>query len=390
MHSNPSMLEIHAPFLEDVVWGSSGIRNVPCEHTRRSARLSRLLLHESTPERKHTFSTSGRADVSTIFLSLPAVLPRRGHAEGYLSSLRHGAAAVRSAAAVHHPVPRLKQAQTQRATQVSGPEDAHHLRLRGARCAHGMHSKAHWLHLSLDSHDYWLLVFQEFTAIYITVEYDPKEASPSTNVCSGGVFICVIRIPYHVFGSVRAYVWPNVLVSVSQHPIIWMLSLYLYIQLRDGWTQQDPEHCDPLHEEGSGFCGCNINLGLTFSFNISPLLRNKNCFKGNIQFGFHILVEKTRKKLCYAAFQGCLILVLVSLRSTQCHVGDSGPQIHYHFKTHCSNQTTGRRICANLMFMHPWLKHLQRCDMSRFNGAESKLNTHMSVFCVGVGSMVLL
>lgn len=78
------------------------------------------------------------------------------------------------------------------------------------------------------------------------------------------------------------------------------------------------------------------------------------------------------------------------LRSTRCHVGDSGQQIHYHFKTHRSNQTTGRRICANLVFMCPWLKHLQPCDMSRFNGAESKLDTRVSVFCVGAGRMLLL
>lgn len=90
------------------------------------------------------------SDVSKIFPSLPAVVAaRRGSRRGYLSSLRHGAAAVGSAAAVHHLVPRLEQTQAQRATQVPGPKDAHHLRLRGA---HGMQSHALWLHLSLGSH----------------------------------------------------------------------------------------------------------------------------------------------------------------------------------------------------------------------------------------------
>lgn len=71
---------------------------------------------------------------------------------GYLSSLRHGAAAVGSAAAVHHPVPRLEQAQAQRATQVPRPEDAHHLRV--TRGAHRMQSHAVWLRVSLRSHVY--------------------------------------------------------------------------------------------------------------------------------------------------------------------------------------------------------------------------------------------
>lgn len=63
------------------------------------------------------------------------------------------------------------------------------------------------------------------------MEYDPKEASSSANVCSSGVITLVIRIPYQEYGSVRAYAWPNVLVSVSQHPT--MLSPYFYLQPRD-------------------------------------------------------------------------------------------------------------------------------------------------------------
>lgn len=62
--------------------------------------------------------------------------------------------------------------------------------------------------------------------------------------------------------------------------------------------------CDPLHGERSGLCGCNINLSLTFSFNISSLLRNTNCFKGNIQFGFHILVEKNKEEIVLCCFPG--------------------------------------------------------------------------------------
>lgn len=46
------------------------------------------------------------------------------------------------------------------------------------------------------------------------------------------------------------------------------------------------------------------------------------------------------------------------------------------------NQTTGKRICANLVFMSPWLKHLQSCDMNRLSRAEMKLGTYVSVLCV--------
>lgn len=98
--------------------------------------------------------------------------------------------------------------------------------------------------------------------LYTTVEYDSKGASPSTNVCSGGTRL--IRIPYHKFRSVRAYVWPNVLVTVNQHQTIWMLSLYLYIRPRDGWTQQDPEHWDPLHGEGS----VSVDVTLTSAWHL--------------------------------------------------------------------------------------------------------------------------
>lgn len=63
-------------------------------------------------------------------------------------------------------------------------------------------------------------------------------------------------------------------------------------------------------------------------------------------------------------------------------MGNPGPQIHYHFKTRCSNQTTGKRIYANLVFMSPWLKHLQSCDTNRLSRAEMKLGTYVSVLRV--------
>lgn len=90
---------------------------------------------------------NARSDACTVFRW---TAPRS--CGGYLGPLRHGAAAVGSAAAVHHPVPRLEQAQAQGATQVPRPEDAHHL--RGARGAHRMQSHAVWPHISLHSHVY--------------------------------------------------------------------------------------------------------------------------------------------------------------------------------------------------------------------------------------------
>lgn len=152
MRSHPSTSEIrHAPFLADAVRGSSGIRSVPCERTRRSARLSRLLLRESPPEKK------------TRVNPVSARRPNRGGggAGGYLSSLRHGTAAGRSAAAVHHPVPRLEQAQAQGATQVPGPEDAHRL---GLRVTQRMQGHALWLPPSLRCHVYRLSGKQEVAA----------------------------------------------------------------------------------------------------------------------------------------------------------------------------------------------------------------------------------
>lgn len=127
------------------------------------------------------------------------------------------------------------------------------------------------------------------------VEYDPKEASPSKNVCSNGVITHAIRRPYHQFGSVGARVWPIVLVSVSQHPTIRMLSLYLYIPPRDGLTQQDPEDSDPRRREGFSLCGSTISPQLTFSLNVSSLLRNTSCFEHNIQFGFSHSSGKKKK-----------------------------------------------------------------------------------------------
>lgn len=74
------------------------------------------------------------------------------HAVSYLSSWRHGAAAVGSAAAVHHPVARLEQAQAQGAPQVAGPEDTQRLWKRGSCCAHRTQGHILRLHLSLFFH----------------------------------------------------------------------------------------------------------------------------------------------------------------------------------------------------------------------------------------------
>lgn len=65
----------------------------------------------------------------------------------YLSSLRHGATAVRSAAAIDHPVASLVKAQAQRAPEVPGPKDAQRLLLRCICCTQRRQRHA-LLHLS--------------------------------------------------------------------------------------------------------------------------------------------------------------------------------------------------------------------------------------------------
>ncbi len=65
----------------------------------------------------------------------------------YLSSLRQGATAVGSAAAVHNPVARLEQTLAQRAPKVPSPKDTQQLLLRGSCCAQRTQRHALWLHL---------------------------------------------------------------------------------------------------------------------------------------------------------------------------------------------------------------------------------------------------
>lgn len=65
----------------------------------------------------------------------------------YLSSLRHRAAAVRSSAAIDHPVASLEKAQAQRSPKVPGPKDAQRLLLRCSCCTQRRQRHA-LLHLS--------------------------------------------------------------------------------------------------------------------------------------------------------------------------------------------------------------------------------------------------
>lgn len=97
----------------------------------------------------------------------------------YQRSLRHRATAVRSAAAVHHPVARLEETQAQRPPQVSSPKDTQHRWLRGSCYTHWMQQHTLWLALTLFSHVYRLSEDCWSSLLYTTVEYDPYEASPS-------------------------------------------------------------------------------------------------------------------------------------------------------------------------------------------------------------------
>lgn len=90
----------------------------------------------------------------------------------YLSSLRQGATAVRSAAAIHHPVARLKQTQAQRPPQVPSPEDTQQLWQRGSCCTQRMQRHTLWLHLPLYFHVYRLSLNCSSSLLYTAVEYD--------------------------------------------------------------------------------------------------------------------------------------------------------------------------------------------------------------------------
>ncbi|KAF3839809.1 hypothetical protein F7725_018526 [Dissostichus mawsoni] len=60
---------------------------------------------------------------------------------------RQGATAVRSAAAIHHPVATLEQTLAQRSSKVPSPKDTQQLLLRGSCGAQGTQQHALWLHL---------------------------------------------------------------------------------------------------------------------------------------------------------------------------------------------------------------------------------------------------
>lgn len=154
--------------------------------------------------------------------------------------------------------------------------------------------------------------------LYISVEYDPYEASPPTQTCTLVVLAAitlVIRITYHELGSVKSCIWASLPVVVSQGPTIWALSFYLHIPQRDGWIRQDRGPRDPPHGEPSDLPGCKISLSLTLVFNISSLLgKHKPLQRQYPVWLSHSSRNKTGKKLCYAAFQGCLFLSLLSPR----------------------------------------------------------------------------
>lgn len=68
----------------------------------------------------------------------------------YLSSLRHGAAAVRSAAAIDHPAASLEKALAQRAPEVPSPKDTQRLLLGCSCCT--LRRQRHALLLRLNRH----------------------------------------------------------------------------------------------------------------------------------------------------------------------------------------------------------------------------------------------
>lgn len=125
----------------------------------------------------------------------------------------------------------------------------------------------------------------------------------------------VIKITYHGFGSVKWCIWSSLPVIMSQGPTIRALSFYLYIPQRDGWIRQDRGPRDPPHGEPSDLRGCKINLSLTLVFNISSLLGNTNRFKGNIQFGFHILAGIKQGRNCVVRLSRAAFFYLFCLHA---------------------------------------------------------------------------
>ena len=112
----------------------------------------------------------------------------------YLSTLRQGATAVRSAAAIRHPVARLQQTQAQRAPQVPRPEDTQQLRHRGSCRAQRMQRHALWLHLTHHCYVNRLTLDRRCSLLcsYIAVESDQSTASPCLRVTSNPFLPTVI------------------------------------------------------------------------------------------------------------------------------------------------------------------------------------------------------
>jgi len=124
---------------------------------------------------------------------------------------------------------------------------------------------------------------------------------------------------------------------------------------------------------------CHVNPRFTF-FNVLSLLQHSSSARIRL---LHLTEEKKKRNLILLLSRAAVFFLFpLFSHQTWRHVGDPGPHIHYHFKTCCSKQTTRKRICADLVFVSPWLKHLQSCDMNRFNRAEMKLGTYVRDFCV--------
>lgn len=149
---------LYLPFHQDRVRGSAGIHSVLCERKRRSERPTWPPLRGSSPGRKKKENTRSEEtkrlenEQNILFFFLLERFWQTPHTVSYLSSWRHRATAVGSAAAVHHPVARLEQAQAQGAPQVAGPEDTQRLWKWGSFCARGTQGHILRPHLSLFFH----------------------------------------------------------------------------------------------------------------------------------------------------------------------------------------------------------------------------------------------
>lgn len=131
--------------------------------------------------------------------------------------------------------------------------------------------------------------------LYISVEYDPYEASPPPQTCT-----LVVLAACNQDHLSRA--WECKIVHLDQsasHCESGSNDLgvsFLSSHSPERWQDRGPR--DPPHGEPSDPRGCKISLSLTLVFNISSLLGNTNRFKGNIQFGFHILAGIKQGRNC--------------------------------------------------------------------------------------------